>query len=37
MTKFYFTESQSFAEYSTKYMKISCLWHKTVEESDAFA
>ena len=28
MTKFYFTESQSFAGYSPIYMKISCLGHK---------
>ena len=36
MTKFYFTECQSFARYSPKYMKILCLPHKTVEENDAF-
>ena len=32
MTKFYFTESQSFAEYSPKYTEISCLGHKTCDE-----
>ena len=37
MTEFYFTESQSFAGYSPKYMEISCLGHKTCDESDAFA
>ena len=37
MTKFYFTESQRFAGYSPKYMEISCLGHKTCDESDAFA
>ena len=37
VTKFYFTECQSFARYSPKNMNILCLQHKTVEESDAFA
>ena len=36
VTKFYFTESQSFVEYSPKYTYLSCLWHKTWDESDAF-
>ena len=37
MTKFYYTESQSFAGDSPKYIEISCLGHKTCDESDAFA
>ena len=37
VTKFYFTENQSFAKYSPKYMEISCLGYKTCDESDAFA
>ena len=37
MTKFDFTESQSFVEYSPKYMKILFLWHTNRDESDAFA
>ena len=37
VTKFYFTESQSFAGYSPKYMEISCLGHKNSDESYAFA
>ena len=37
MTTFYFTESQSFARYSQKYIEILCLGHKTLDESDVFA
>ena len=37
MTKFYFTESQSFAGYSNKYMEVECLEQKTCDENDAFA
>ena len=37
MTQSYFTENQSFAGYSPKYMEIRCLGHKTSDESDAFA
>ena len=37
MKKFYFTESQSFAGYSPKYIEIYCLGHKTCDESDTFA
>ena len=32
MTKSYFTENQSFAGYSPKYMEIRCLGHKTSDE-----
>ena len=32
MTKFYFTESQSFAGHSPKYIEISCLGHKLAKK-----
>ena len=37
MTKFYFTESDWFAGYSSRYIEIQCLRHKTRDESDVFA